>query len=264
MNLSGGRHTVPALRNAIRVLETVAEGAVPMTSPQIARRLKLSPSSCYRILQTLQEVDWVRPNADGGYEVSFGLLPLVRSLLAWERATRAVQEDLDRLAGETSLSVKVSARQGRQQITIARAESPRHMAPLGRTGSRFPIVWGSSGAALLVETSPADLEALIESVAAGDWVGATPDELRTRIEACRVNGVCFREAASDSSICTVSVPLRNASGAIVAALTLVGLPEDFDVRRSPELRRALLRAVKTVAPGFAELPAVEKAKEVTP
>jgi hypothetical protein len=42
------------------------------------------------------------------------------------------------------------------------------------------------------------------------------------------------------------------------------LPEDFDVRRSPELRRALLRAVKTVAPGFAELPAVEKAKEVTP
>jgi DNA-binding IclR family transcriptional regulator len=260
MNSMGARHTVPALRNAIRVLEAVAAEGAPRSSPQIARLLKLSPSSCYRILQTLQAADWVRSTDGGGYQVSFGLLPLTRPLLAWERATRVIQGELDRLAGETSLSVKVSARQGLQQVTIARAESPRHMAPLGRTGSRFPVVWGSSGAALLVDAELAELEALTTTVPVADWEGLAPDELRTRVDACRASGVCFRVAGRDSSICTVSAPLRNATNDIVAALTLVGLPEDFDSRRHAELKRALLRAAKAVAPGFAELPADRKGK----
>jgi DNA-binding IclR family transcriptional regulator len=264
MNSEGVRHTVPALRNAIRVLEAVAAEGVLKSSPQIARHLRLSPSSCYRILQTLQAADWVRATDDGGYEVSFGLLPLARPLLAWDRATRAIQTDLDRLAGETNLSVKVSARQGLQQITIARAESPQHMAPLGRTGSRFPVVWGSSGAALLTDASSAELKALADAIPDADWNGLTPGEFCARVEACRVNGAYLRGAGKDSSICTISAPIRNTAGAVVVALTLVGLPEDFESRRHPELRRALLRAVKVMSPAFAELPAEQRGNAVRP
>lgn len=253
------KHTVPVLRNAVRVLEMVAREGAKMTSPQIAKALGISRSSCYRILQTFCACDWIQPIEGGGYAISFGLLPTVRPLLTWERLARDAQSIIERLAQETQLGVKISIRQGGFQVTIARAESPRPIAPVGRVGTRFPIFWGSSGAALLSALPAAELRRLIDRARPDVWTdGHSIEVVTARAADCAKSGLCVRK---DQDLCTVSAPLKNRSGRALAALTLIGLPGDFTDENVKRYKTAVQKSAREVSAVLADYPDLEQDME---
>jgi len=98
---------VPSLDRAIRIMQALAEGG-PSSSLGLSRQLGISQSSCYRILQTLEDADWIRPG-NGGYVFSRGLLPFLKPLMHIENVIAAVRADMDTLARTTGLSAKLSA-----------------------------------------------------------------------------------------------------------------------------------------------------------
>ena len=55
-----------------------------MTTKSLATTRKISPTTCYRILPTFVAAGWLRPGANGTFELSFGLVPLFRPLLRHE------------------------------------------------------------------------------------------------------------------------------------------------------------------------------------
>ena len=71
---------IPILHKAIEVLQAVAEDGGARTQARLALQLSLAPSTCHRILKTFTAVNWLRAMPSGGYEISLGLLPVVRSL----------------------------------------------------------------------------------------------------------------------------------------------------------------------------------------
>lgn len=250
------KHTVPVLRHAVRVLEVIAREGATMTSPQIAKALGISRSSCYRILQTFCAFDWIQPMEGGGFSISFGLLPTVRPLLTWERLARDAQGSIERLAQETQLGAKLSVRQSGYQVTIARAESPKPIAPVGRVGTRFPIFWGSSGAALLSSLPAVELERLVNRANPSVWTdGHTIDVVAARAADCAKSGVCVRK---DADLCTVSAPLKNRSGRVLAALTIIGLPGDFTDENVKRYKTAVQKSAKDVSAVLTDFPDLEQ------
>lgn len=238
-------NNVPALEGAIRILAALAEDPGDATSLGLARRLKLSQSTCYRILKTLEEADWIRPDEGGGYRFSLGLLPYVKPLVGIERTVSTLEPVLRELARETGLTAKCSIRQGAEQVTLTRIESPRPLAVSSPVGARYPVVLGASGACLL---SRHDARALSLLVCQADreqlWGHETEDDLRRRLVACHRDGLCENIGRHPQGIDTLSAPLYVEGD--VYALTLVGLRGDFEPRRRNVLRRALLDAVKAV------------------
>src|SRR3954462_15612643 len=87
-------HTVPVLRKAIRVFEAVAQRQGEATAKSLAVTLKISPTTCYRILQSFVAEGWLRPRPGGEFELSFGLLPLLRPLLRHELLIETIREPL--------------------------------------------------------------------------------------------------------------------------------------------------------------------------
>lgn len=233
-------NTVPALERAIRLMQALANGG-ESTSLGLARQLGISQSSCYRILQTLVAADWIQPDAADGYVFSHGLLPFVKSLVGHERIAAALQPDLAELAQATGLSVKLSRCQGTEQITLARAESPRPMGVTSPVGARYPVVLGASGACLLSALSAA---AIARQIAYADhanlWGHESATELRARLATCRRAGYCHNFGSHPQGIDTLSVPLITAHEGY--ALTLVGLRGDFAGARLVNYRRRLVHA----------------------
>lgn len=240
---SAGVHNVPALEKAMRILEALAAGNGGGGSAAISQRLGISQSTCYRTLQTFEAADWIRKTGDDGYALSLGLLPIARALQGVDHVVALLRAPMERLVEATRLSVKLSVRQGHDQVTLARVESPSPLGVTSPVGARFPVVVGASGSSLLSVLPAADLDAIVAHAdRARLWGHDDGAALRRRIAACLRDGVCDYLGIHPQGIDTVSAPLSASSGHF--ALTLVGLRGDFAGARGAQARQALLKVVR--------------------
>lgn len=235
-------HTIPVLEKSIAVLRAIAAGRSETTTKGLALELGVSTSTVYRILQTMLVHDWIRPTADGRHELSFGLLPLLQPLATHELLIETARPILSRLAADTGLAVKLSVRQGDKAVALVRAESPRETAVAVRTGAAFHLALGSSGAVLLSELPSGEYRRVLDSAPRDCWRHQSPADVDKRVEECRRKGVCADFGGYQPSVHALSAPVRDRSGSVAGALTLVGFMHDFGGRKSPALGRALIAA----------------------
>lgn len=215
-------HLVPALDKALSLLEHLGRNPGGFTQAELAATLDISPSTCYRILQTLQRHDFVKKQGGGRFDISGGLLSAALRLADRVRRFEQAQPVLEALAAKTGLACKLSIRQGFEQLTIARAESPRAVAVSGKVGARFPVIEGSVGAALLCDEEPEELAALQAHCPGGIPESCDLALLATRIAEIRRRGCILNSADNRWHVEALSTPVREASGQVLAALTLLG------------------------------------------
>lgn len=234
-------HTVPILKKAIAILRAVADGKGDSTTTKaLAQTLGLPHSSTYRILQTLLAEDWVRATAAGQHEISFGLLPLLQPLSRHELLIETIREPLRQLARDTGLTAKISVRQGDNAITIFRVESPRPTSVNVKIGAAFHLVLGSSGTILMSPLPPPQRDAIITSAPPPCWQNQKPTDITTRLRELARYGRCSDLGHYRTDHSAMSAPLRDRSGNIIAALTIIGFPQDFEPTPRKHASRHLL------------------------
>lgn len=236
-------HTVPVLRKAIHVLEAVARSPVDATTKSLAVTLCISPTTCYRILQSFVAEGWLRPGRGGTFELSFGLVPMVRSLLRHEILVDAVREPMAGLVRTTGLTAKLTVRQGNDAVTIHSAKSPKSTAITSRVGAVVSLAVGSSGAVFLSACPDDEVNRVLESASDDIWRHQKRADVQQRVREARRQGVCFDHGSYQAHINTLSAPLFGADRKIIAVITLLGGPQDFD----PAVRPALIHELKHTA-----------------
>ena len=235
-------HTVPVLCKAIHVLKAVAQNPGDATTKSLAFTLHISPTTCYRILQSFMAEGWLRPGAGGTFELSIGLVPLLRPLLRHEILVDTVREPLAALARTTGLTAKLTVRQGNDAVTIHSANSPRGTAITSRVGSVVSLAIGSSGAMFLRACSDDEVNRVLESAPADVWSFQKRADVLQRVREARREGVCFDHGSYQAHINTLSVPLFGPGKDMIAVITLLGFPQDFDIKVRPALIHELKHA----------------------
>ena len=240
-------HIIPAVAKAVGLLEYLGRSERGATQAELAKELDITVSTCYRIIQTLQKSDWLRKLPGNRYDVSGGLLAAAMKLIDSTARFDGAQPILERLAAQTGLSCKLSIRQGREQLTILRAESPRPMSVSGKVGVRFPVVEGSVGAALLSTESAEDIAQLAATCREEIPEKDTPEIIMERIRDIQRQGYCFNARRSRWKVDAMSSPVPDTDGRSVAAITLLGFDDDFQKTMLDELAGHLRTAVDECA-----------------
>lgn len=242
-------HTVPVLRKAIRVFEAVAQGSGNTTAKQLAGALRIAPTTCYRILQSFVAAGWLRPGAGGTFELSFGLVPLLRPLLRHELLIETLREPLAQLARTTGLTAKVTVRQGDDAVTLAAAPSPRPHAIASRVGAVVSLAIGSSGAAFLGALPDAEVARILDAAPPEVWKFQKREDVLRRVREVRKLGCCYDGGSYQPGIHTLSAPLCVHGHEVAGAITLLGFPQDF----ADPAKAALIRDLKYTAGGCNQL-----------
>ena len=116
----------------------------------------------------------------------------------------AVLADLRDATGE---SAQLYVREGEHRVCVAAAERPAGLRDTVPVGARLSLVAGSGAKVLLAWADP------------GDWpTGADAAALRT----VRTRGWAASVAEREAGVASVSAPVRDRSGAVVAALSVSG------------------------------------------
>lgn len=225
----GEKDTIPALERAIELIHAVAEGNHFLSIADLSRKTDIPQTTCYRIVRTLIDADWLRPRGQGqGYELSFGLLPLLKPFDDHRVLISVVHPAITDLVEQTGLSAKVSVASGQDAVTIHRVDCHRPIALTGRIGVHFHLAHGSSGAALLSGMEDERIQEVLDAAPQTAWERQSPRDVWQRVQHDRMHGWCLDRGGYLPQVHTVSAALRRGAGGPWAALTLLGMPGDLD------------------------------------
>ncbi len=240
----GNTNKIPAVDRAVALLECLGNSRFGMTQAELCRTLDITQSTCYRIIQTLLEHGWICRSGRNSYDIAPGILSVSRKLTDVTRRFEHLQPQLEALSKQTGLSSKLSIRQGGEQVTVLRAESPRPMTVSGRVGARFPVIEGSVGAALLCETEKEDIIGLSAECVDNIKEKGDPAIIFRRINDLKGKGYCLNSRENRWKVDAMSTVVPDSSGQMAVALTLIGFDDDFGEKKIASLVEALRDAAE--------------------
>lgn len=113
---------IPVLHQTLRVLEALTQRG-KASAKQLSMDLAIPPATCYRILNTLADANWLLHDEEGDYRLSFGISRLGGLASDMARFFSVSHQPLADLAENLGCSVKISVREGDDWLILARQES---------------------------------------------------------------------------------------------------------------------------------------------
>ncbi|MGU3650479.1 IclR family transcriptional regulator [Mycolicibacterium sp. A43C] len=199
---------IGVLDKAVGVLHTVAES--PCGLAELCERTGLPRATAHRLAAGLEVHRLLARDNEGRWRLGPALTELAGQvndpLLA---AGAAVLPRLRELTGE---SVQLYRREGDSRVCVASLEPPVGLRDTVPVGTRLPMTAGSGAKVLLAYSDPASQQAILPTAKFSE---RTLAEVRKR-------GWAQSAAERESGVASVSAPVRDGRGAVIAAISVSG------------------------------------------
>jgi IclR family transcriptional regulator, pca regulon regulatory protein len=195
-----------------------------MTIAQLSQRTGISRAAVRRCLYTLSRLGYVGSDDRRTYSLRPKLLGLGRQYLAATPLVLSAQPLLDRLSEQTGESSSLGVLDGDKLIYVARGVGSRVLAVHLNVGNTLPAYCTSIGQVLLAGLSDTELDAYINRLDLRQYTErtpVTPDALRAALANVRTQGYALADRLMDDTVCSVAVPVRDATGRTVAGMNLL-------------------------------------------
>lgn len=204
-----GQHSgIGVLDKAVAVLQAVA--AEPCGLAELCGRTELPRATAHRLAVGLEAHRLLRRGSDGRWRPGPALTELAGG--AVDPLLEAANAVLPKLRDVTGESVQLYRRDGSQRLCVATAEPPSGLRDTVPVGTSLPMSAGSGAKVLAAWADAATQRAVLTDAVFGE---------RTLVEVRR-RGWAQSVAERESGVASVSAPVRDASGAVVAAISVSG------------------------------------------
>jgi len=216
------RDFVASLDKGLKVLLCFERKHSKLTLAEVARLTGYSPATARRFLMTLHALDYL--HSDGKrFWVSPRTLLLARPYLVSRPAPQLAQPILDALADRTRQSASLGILLDNEVLIIARSTGRRTLSTGLAIGSRLPIYCSSLGRALLSTLPQEDVMGYLAKASYEQWTPRTVPDIASAAESvarCRFAGWAECDEELEMGVRSIAVPIPNASGKALAALSL--------------------------------------------
>jgi DNA-binding IclR family transcriptional regulator len=256
------RYIVPALAQGLGILSLFGGENRNLTAPEIAKALSLPRTTVFRLLQTLQSLDYVRCEEDKRH-FSLGPALLNRGFeyLASLDMVEVAQPVLQRLRDRTALSAHMAIREGREIIYVARLPARSTIASSVNIGTRFPVHATVMGRMTICEMDDKELARLFREQPLERFTKQTPTTLKALkalLTQDRKLGYGVSQAFFEAGVSAIAAPVRDGSGRIMAAINVTSVNAHIDERdMHGALKDAVLDAAREIS-GWLCRPANER------
>lgn len=235
-----------SVQRATAILRAAAASPAGDTASGLARAAGLPTSTALRLIHTLEAEGFLARRRDGRFAIGLGLARLGREADGQDLVDPSARAALDRLAAETRETVTLSmVRGGGWLEVVLQVDTPHTVRAISWVGRRYPLHASSSGKVLLAALEPAGLERFLRGTLERPTGATITDRivLRAEIERVRVQGYAAMVDELEDGLASVSVPINEAGGELVATVNVTGPSFRFDAER----RAAALRPMRAAA-----------------
>lgn len=212
-----------------------------LSSRELSTLTGIALPSVYRYVSLLRDTGLLVGDDRGNYHLSVRVLGLAAAAEAADSLIELadpVMRDLAAETGETVLLVRLVAQ---ASVCVHRIESSHPLRTSYEPGQPLPLEHGASARLLLGSMKPTARQAVLRSVADRDPDAA--DRLRADVALAQERGWATSEEEIDRGIWAAAAAVRDASGHVIAAISV---PSPL-VRAPVEAQERLLTQVRAAA-----------------
>ena len=211
-----------SLARGLAVLRAFADSRQPQTISQISQQTGIPRAAVRRCLHTLKQLGYVGAELNN-FTLRPKVLTLGYSYLSSTPLTAAAQASLEELSKSLGESSSLAVLEEDQVLYVARAAASRVMSVSLSAGSRLPAYCSSLGRVLLAHLSHEDLDAYLARTpleARTEYTVTDPAALRDILAQVRRDGYAMISEELELGLRSIAVPVRGASGQVLAALNV--------------------------------------------
>ena len=223
---------IGVLDKSVIVLRAIAEAPANLT--ELCERTNLPRATAHRLAVGLETHRLLARNASGRWYPGPALGELASS--AHDPIQEAALMVLPRLREITGESVQVYRREGSERVCIAAMEPPTGLRDTVPVGTRFPMSAGSAAKVLLAWAEPSTQRALLHDSVFSE---RALYEIRRR-------GWAQSAGERAAGVASVSAPVRDANGDVVAAISVSGPIDRMGRRPGARWAADLLAAAEAI------------------
>jgi len=238
-------YLVPGLERGLRLLQLFRPGRAEIGAPDIARELELPRTTAFRLLQTLEALEFVERTSAGAFRLGPAVLRLGFDLVSSLDVSERGAEVLDRLCRETGESTQLATLDGRDIVVVVKKTPSSAFASNVQVGTRMPAHATVVGRILLQDHDTAALRRLFPEKQLRAFTPQTPKtlaELERLIAQDRERGYAVSESGYENSISALAAPVRNHERRVAAALSIIVPRQRFEPKRRDELAQRAIGA----------------------
>ncbi|THG81902.1 IclR family transcriptional regulator [Pseudomonas sp. A-1] len=220
---AGDPNFMSSLARGLAVINAFQERKRHLTIAQISHRTGIPRAAVQRCLYTLMQLGYVA--TDGR---TYALLPKVLTLghayLSSTPLAVSAQPFLDRISEQLHEACNLATLEGDEVLYIARSAIPQRLISVDLSvGSRLPAYCTSMGRILLAALDDDSLRAYLTRADLKPRTSRTlhtPEVLWECLMQVREQGWCIVDQELEQSLRSVAVPVRDASGQVLAAMNV--------------------------------------------
>lgn len=237
-------YRIRAVVRALDVLVAVGElGRSDLST--LAREVGLHPTTTLRMLESLRSRDLVR-HRTGKYEIGPGAFEIGCRFLDGMSFVAEAQVLLDELADEVNETSSLGILEGGDVLYLAIAHGRSELGIQSLPGGRHPAYCTALGKAMLSELPPDEVRRVLDETPPVALTPATIvdlHEMSAELAQCAERGYAVDAEERVPGVVCVAAPIRDQSGAVIAAVSVSGP----GIRVTPERLPGLAAEVMATA-----------------
>lgn len=237
----------PVVRG-LRLLRFIAEGGSTANLSEVGRRIDVNRVTVMRLLATLEHEGMIERLPQGGHAVGFPFLKLASRVLASNDLTSFARRVLARLTDSLQLSSYLAVPDGGHVLYLLRDMPTTGLVSNIQVGSRVPAHLTTPGRVLIAHLPPEALRELLGDDPLPTVTGQSPAthaRLADILAADLDRGCAWSFSAFEPGIDSCAAPVHDASGDVIAAISVAGPQQRFEADTT--LRERTEKEVKTAA-----------------
>lgn len=243
MESAGRRYTVAAVARAIDLIDAFMQPPHQFGLTELSKATRQSKNQTFRLLQTLADENVVvmDPNTK---RYTLGYRVLEWGVMAHKGSPLAVAASpvLDRLVEDVGETIVLTARGSDLAcICVDKRESGTHALQItARVGRRIPFHAGAGSKCILAFSSPEFIREYLDAASPleryTERTITDPGKLLEELELIRHQGFSISDEDIDLGACSISAPITDHTGAVVAAISIASpktrfSEEDIEMRK---------------------------------
>jgi DNA-binding IclR family transcriptional regulator len=242
----GGVQSVDRALLALEILARMGEAGVT----ELAADIGVHKSTAFRLLGALEERELVeQAHERGKYRLGFGILRLANAVSGRLDVTQQGRQICERLAAEIGETVNIAVLRSHYAVNVDQARGPSAVGTHNWVGELTPLHATSSGKVLLAFMAPAARRELLERAGLVRFTEHTItsiDDLDRQLNVVADDGFVVSIEELEHGLNAVAAPIRDHSGAVIAALSVSGPGYRLTEERAREIAHVVVAAAAQV------------------